>query len=331
MPHVGTRGRWLGIFALATLSIAAGLWYAWARPPIDLVAQGLGAYSHSDWEGAARLARERLKAAGDDSSALRLLARASVQLGRDSSAVSLFHRLGSEAMLAEDNYLLGVALTRGGNNRGGVEVWELARAADPNHADALFALTRAYFASDRLAAATETARLLADRPGWEGRAKSMLGAIQFELNDPDGAIALWQRSLALAETTQGSDASSILVRKKLARALLQAQRPVEAIDQLQIVLAQEPDSESFWLLSRAYLQQGATSDARTAWAKAGQFRDENPLLPEPARLVGSASCAECHRTIYSATELAPCANLFSGLRTRSTRSSILAVRRTCST
>ena len=61
-------------------------------------------------------------------------------------------------MLAEDHYLLGVALSRGGNNRGGLEVWELARAADPNHTDTLLALTRAYFASDRLAAATETGR-----------------------------------------------------------------------------------------------------------------------------------------------------------------------------
>ena len=299
MPYVGTRGRWLGIFGLTTLSVAAGLWYAWARPSADPVARGLVAYLHGGWEEAARLARERLKAAGDDPAALRLMARASVKLGRDASAVSLFQRLGSKSMLAEDNYLLGVALTRGGNNRGGVEVWELARAADPNHTDTLLALTRAYLASDRLAAAAETGRLLAAQPGWEARAKRLLGAIQYELNDPKGAISLWQRSLELDETEHGSASSSILMRKELARALLQAERPVDARDQLRIVLAQAPDSESYWLLSRAYLQEGAASDALAAWAQSAAFRDENPLLPEPAPFVGSAACAECHRAIHT--------------------------------
>ena len=59
------------------------------------------------------------------------------QMGRDSSAVSLFHRLGSKAMSAEDHYLLGLALTRSGNGRAGLEVWELARAAEPNSTDTL--------------------------------------------------------------------------------------------------------------------------------------------------------------------------------------------------
>lgn len=303
MPHVGMRRRWLGIFALATLTVAVGLGYARVSPSADPIARGRKAYSHGDWEEAARLARERLKAAGDDPAALRLMARASVQLGRDSSAVSLFHRLGSGAMSAEDNYLLGISLTRSGNNRGGLEVWEQARAANPNHTGTLLALTRAYFASDRLADAAETGRLLATRPVWEGRAKELLGAIQFELNNPDGAISLWQRSLELDETEHhSSSSSSILRRKELARALLRVQRPADARDQLRIVLAKAPDSESYWLLSRAYLQEGAESDALTAWARAGSFRDDNPLLPEPARFVGSAACAECHRTIHTAQQ-----------------------------
>jgi hypothetical protein len=115
MPYLGTRSRWLGILGLATISVAVGLGYAWTRPSADPVARGLAAYSHGDWEEAAGRARERLKAAGDDPAALRLMARASVQLGRDDSAVSLFHRLGSKAMLADDHYLLG-------------DCWQLNRA-----------------------------------------------------------------------------------------------------------------------------------------------------------------------------------------------------------
>jgi tetratricopeptide (TPR) repeat protein len=302
MRHIRRRGRLLGILGLAALSVAISLWYARARSSADTIARGLAAYSNGDWEEAARLARDRLKTAGDDPSGLRLMARASVQLGRDESAMSLFHRLGSKAMSAEDYYLLGVALTRSGNNGGGLEVWELARAADPNHTDTLLALTGAYLASDRLAAAAAAGQTLLTKPGWEARAKRLLGAIQFESNDPIGAIAFWQRSLELDETANGSSSSTLLLRKELARALLQAQRPADARDQLKIVLAQAPNPEIYWLLSRTYLQEGATSDALADWAQSGSFRDDNPLLAEPARFVGSAACAECHRTIHTAQQ-----------------------------
>ena len=123
-------------------------------------------------EAAARLAPVGLKAAANDVAALRLLARASVRLGRDSSAKAIYHRLGPEAMLADDLCLLGIALTRAGNRQGAVEVWEQARAADPNHAETLFELTRAYSAGDQLAKAAETAHRLASSPVWQRRAGS---------------------------------------------------------------------------------------------------------------------------------------------------------------
>ena len=59
-----------------------------------------------------------------------------------------------------------------------VNVWEQVLVLEPNHAETLFELTRAYTRSDRLADAAETGTRLAECPGWEGRAAALLGAIR---------------------------------------------------------------------------------------------------------------------------------------------------------
>ena len=131
------------------------------RTVSDPLSEGWAAYERGDWETAASLARAASRLKADDADALRLLARASVRLGRDDSARTLFHRLGRQAMLADDLCLLGISLTRTGDRQGALQVWEQARSSDPNHAETLFELTRAYFAVDRPIAAAETGRRLA--------------------------------------------------------------------------------------------------------------------------------------------------------------------------
>jgi tetratricopeptide (TPR) repeat protein len=203
-------------------------------------------------------------------------------------------------MLPEDLYLLGVALSRDGNRRGAREVWEQARSADPKHVPTLFELTRAYAAGDDVIAASKTGRILAAMPGSEAKAEALLGAIQLELDNPAGAIESWHRAGQNAAKGQGGDSTTIVPPKDLARALLQAGRSADARDVLKKVLAARPDPECFWLLSRAYLQERATIDALRAWEKSGSFRDENPLVPDPAPMVGSQACAKCHGAIYQA-------------------------------
>jgi tetratricopeptide (TPR) repeat protein len=285
--------------AFAALLAALGLWQYLARRSPTPVEQGSIAYSRGDWEQAASLARQHLRLASDDPAALRLLARSSVRLGRGPLALAIFNRLGKQAMLAEDLYLLGIALTRDGNSKGALEVWEQARTADPNHTETLLALTRAQVTADQLIAASKTAQLLAAHPGEEAHAEVLLGAIQLELNDPAGAVKFWQQALGHEAKGQGSGSGPTVPRKDLVRALLQAGRPGEARDLLKDVLAAQPDAEGFWLLSRAYLQEHVMNEALTARGKSGSFRDDNPLVAEPARYVGSLACAECHRAIYN--------------------------------
>jgi tetratricopeptide (TPR) repeat protein len=302
MPHIGARRRWLGALAVATavgvLLAALGVRRHWARPSDSPIERGLSAYARGEWEQAARLAREQLRSASEDPAALRLLARSSIRLGRNPLGLAIFNRLGARAMLPEDLYLLGIALTGNGNAKGALEVWEKARDADPTHTETLLALTRAYVTADQLIAASKTGQLLAARPGEEAHAEVLLGAIQLELKDPAGAIGFWQRALEREAKGQGASSGPSVPRKELARALLEEGRTVQARDLLQSMIAARPDTEAFWLLSRAYLQVNALDEAVSALRRAGSFRDENPLLAEPARFVGTAACSECHRAVY---------------------------------
>jgi tetratricopeptide (TPR) repeat protein len=288
--------RWLaGIAFVICLAIGGVCWHQLQTSDHrdDL---GQNAYARGDWEGVVTASRARLSANRDDMAALRLLARALVRLGRDSTALPLFQRLGPEAMLPDDLCLLGIALTRSGNNRG-VEVWEQARSADPNHAETLFELTRAYLADDQLSRAMETGLRLASLPRWQRRGEILLGKVKSALNDPAGAVEHWQRALEYQPGEQGGAEEPIVLRKDLARALLQIGRPDEARRQLQYILPKSGERERFWLLSRAFLQERAFAEALAAYANAGSFRDENPLLPEPAAFVGSSACASCHPTV----------------------------------
>ena len=94
-----------------------------------------------------------------------------------------------------------------------------------------------------------------------------------------------------------ADSTPIVPVKEL-HTLLQVRQPDEARLRLEQTLSTDPDPETSWLLSRAYLQMGLKQKAQAALEKSGSFRDDHPLVPEPSSLVGSKSCAQCHSAIY---------------------------------
>jgi tetratricopeptide (TPR) repeat protein len=277
--------------------------------PSDAMRQARAAYARGDWEKAASLARDRLRSAANDRDALRLLARTSVRQGKDQSALELFGKIGPGAMQSDDLFLLSVALHRAGNDTASLQVLEKARSADPDHPETLFELCRAYLARDRLAEAVEVGQRLAAHAGWEARALWLLGTAQRERGDPAGAARLWLRAID-HESAPGGGRAPVVSRKELVRALLQLNRPDEAQRHLQVVLARNRDPETSWLLSRAALQQGNWALTRAAWAECGSFRDENPLAPEPAPLVGTARCTPCHDNIVRAQQASRHARTF---------------------
>ena len=99
-------------------------------------------------------------------------------------------------------------------------------------------------------------------------------------------------------------------RRNLRAHLLQTHQPAEARLPLERALSLQPDPEGFWLLSRAYLQEGAKEESLAAWEKSGSFRDDNPLLPEPSPFVGSNRCAECHSAVFQSQQSSRHAHTF---------------------
>jgi hypothetical protein len=89
--------------------------------------------------------------------------------------------------------------------------------------------------------------------------------------------------------------SPVALHKQAARAHLAAGRPQEARDELTAVLAEGPDPEASWLLSRALLQESDIPGATAAFEQASTFGDDDPTTPEPAPYVGSANCVPCHK------------------------------------
>ena len=261
------RGRWfaalsLGV-ALALLAATAG-WFWWnsLRRASDPLRPGLDAYARGDWNTAAKVARERTKEFADDLAAVQLLARTSVQMGRDSSALSLFNRLGPDFMTADDFYLLGIAVSRTGNPKGGVEVWEQGLRANPDHPGILYGLIPVYLKDDRFQAAADAAERLAKNPQWRDRAQTALRQIQLARGDPAAAIGFSPEPADSQPAESADIAGSLVTPKNLARILLAARRPAEARHQLQTVLAQGPDPEASWLRSREFLQEGTMAEAR---------------------------------------------------------------------
>ncbi len=297
------RRHWgWGIAALVVL-VALGLTAAWRRSPAsDLVAQARGAYDKGDWVQAATLAQRQLRSMGNDSEALRILARASLRLSRDETATAIYKdRLGAERMQPEDHFLVGLAMVRHGRNETALKIWEKAVSAGAEHPEMLGSLAQQALALGELDLADSAARRLARQPDWESRGLLLLGEIEHLLDHPGEAADALDRGLLLDAAARGVPLHPSHYRLLLARSWLQLGRPVEAEQQLTTVLAgvgpagANADREAHWLLSRAYLQEGRVKVA--ALALASGVGGESGLVPEPSPYLGSARCTSCHQDI----------------------------------
>jgi tetratricopeptide (TPR) repeat protein len=289
---------WLMAFILLLIA-SAGLVWGRYRLSADPKAELNSAYRRGDWKQTAALARERLKKAPDDASALRLAARAAARQDQAQKAVAIYHQLEQVAAgrkEAEDFFLLGRALSRLGQFDRAVEAYEVARSRDPDLAEALAVLAALYLRTDRNDAAEATARRLARQPQWEAKAQLLLGTALLAGNDPAGAaraLETWAcldpEGLVVAPEPAGS------FRKLLARSWLQSGRPGEARKVLETLLGAGPDPEASWLLSRCFIQEKDWKQAAELLKQLPHYRSDHPLEPEPAGFVGEARCALCHR------------------------------------
>ncbi len=263
-----TVGQWvarvtIGSILLAGIGCGIGLLADWLRLSSDRFDAGRRAYDRGDWVAAARAAREVLRASQDDPAALRLLARSSVQLGRDDSALEIYtRRLEAKSIQAEDYLLLGVALKRRGRDDGAMWAWNKALESEPIPAQTLDELAKFLYVEavetenpenmrpHPLDAAARAAERLRRQPGWESRGDMMLGIVRGDSLDLNGAALAFRRLLDRDPKVAESHAEPVKLRKLFARTFLRVGRPAEARPHLQSILARGPDPEASWLLSR---------------------------------------------------------------------------------
>jgi tetratricopeptide (TPR) repeat protein len=301
----------LGSVLLALVACGIGLWAAWSRLFPDPWTQGRRAYDRRDWSAAARSARAILKTREGDPAALRLLARSSVQMGRDDPALAIYtRRLANQAMQAEDYLLWGVALKHRGQQDLALQVWNKALEAEPvppGTLDELIPLfcekgnqtgSPEHLRRHPIDQAARAADRLREEPGWESRGDLMLGSIRVALNDLPGAAEAFRRVLSLDPKEIDNSREPSQLRKLIARTLLRVGQPAAARTPLQSILGQRADPEAAWLLSRAYLQEGDKVRAQAAMVRAGSYRGDNPLEEEPSPYVGEAACQQCHPAIF---------------------------------
>ena len=311
-----TVGQWIarvtiGSVLLAVAACGIGLLVAWPRWFSDPLEQGRRAYDRGDWNAAARSAREILSMRKGDPAALGLLARSSVQLGRDDAAIRIYNRLlNAKIIQAEDYLLLGVVLKRQGQEDGAIWAWNRALEAEPVSAETLAELAQLFqkvavetinpesMSPHPLDAAARAAERLRQQPGWESRGEMTLGIIRGESLDLTGAALAFRHVLDRDPKIAESEAQPDKLRKLFARTFLKAGRPAEAVPHLESILARGPDPEASWLLSRVYLQQGTIAAAGGALGRAGSYRNDNPLEDEPSPYVGEARCQQCHPAIF---------------------------------
>jgi tetratricopeptide (TPR) repeat protein len=265
------------------------------------------AYERKNWQQAADWARSRLKIDESDTSALRMLARTSIRMGKDSTATAIYNgRLRGEPMEPEDYYLMGLLYTRQGDEESALKAWSKGVAETPEQPEMLLSLANLMARRQHFDETVDLAGRLARIPGWESAGLLLLGTARFSLEDYSAAVAALQKGLELDPEATAAPLEASVYRKILARGLLFLGHPKEADVWLQPVLMSSKDSaadpEAHWLASRSALQQRQRDRAREEIARSGSYRRDNPLVPEPSPYAGSARCAPCHRDISKAHE-----------------------------
>jgi predicted CXXCH cytochrome family protein len=301
----GAQRKWplKGVAAVVALvavtACAIGIWSAKSRAIGDHASRAATAYSAGNWPVAAELSRQALGRNKDDPAALRVLARASARLGRADAATAIYERrLDVKALEAEDHLLLGQLHHRQGRIDAAALQWKKVLDAGELPPHSLEELARLQIDAHLWDDALLATERLSGQPGWEARGAMMLGAIRLELNNVAGAANSFRRALEfdMAEIDNAPDPAKL--RNVIARTFLRTASPAEAANVLQPILERWPDQETYWLLSRVYLQKRDTTRALAALKQAGSYRAANPLEAEPSPFVGEARCEQCHPAIF---------------------------------
>ncbi len=268
-------------------------------------AEGYAAARSGDWRHTADLARQRLKALPKDPDALLLLARASVQLGREETAIGIYGQVAGERLQGTDRAWLASKLVERGNKPGAIEMLKPGVGTDIEAPEQLHLLGKLQVEADQLAEAAPVAKRLAAYPGWEARGWLLLGEIQQAISDPVAAAEAYGKALE-TDLAGVSIARKDLVLKRVrmlmrAGSFEEAEQAILRLDSQAMEKTSSATGETAWLLSRIFLNQGDRTRAIELLASSEGYRAD-PLDQEPAPYAGSAACAECHSQIHESQQ-----------------------------
>jgi tetratricopeptide (TPR) repeat protein len=296
---MGRIGAWTfvaaGAFVLAALG--AWLWLSGAgREPRE---RSRTAYEAGNWAQAAEAARAGLKDRPDDPELLRLRARSLERLGRADESLDTYGRLDAGSMEAEDFTRLGSALLGRGNRVLAWPAFAAALEADPGQAEAKRQLDRLAAEAGNDPDAAEVAERFAPISGAAPRGRILLGLLGSARDvEPRVLAEALLRTFREVRIPFATTPPKRLIETILARTLLALGRPEEAGACLEAVLADGPDAESSWLLSRARLQRGDKAGAEAATRGHAPYGSDRTSLLEPSPYVGAVRCGECHGPFY---------------------------------
>src|SRR5438270_11431637 len=171
---VGSLGK---VMAAAVMIAVATIGYALLQGrAVDGPLAARQAYERKDWQQAADWARSRLKTDGSDTGALRMLARTSIRMGKDSTAAAIYNgRLRAEPLEPEDYYLMGLSYKRQGDEELALKAWSKGVAETPDHPEMLLSLANLMARRQHLDETVDLAGRLAKNPGWEAAWLLLMG------------------------------------------------------------------------------------------------------------------------------------------------------------
>ena len=214
--------------AVIATACAAGVWYWRNVVPTDLLQEARAAYERRDWDTAAQKARDRLKAENGDQDALRLLARASLQQGKESSALGDLRqarrrRDGGRRLLPS-----GHGAEPQGERRDGQPGLEARVDQGPQRTPRRWRRRRSRSpkAISTSPPSSRSSRLLT-QPEWKARGNLLLGEMYAMMNAPAQTAVALERGLD--EPGESIDPKDLRrYRGLLARSLLQTSEPARA-------------------------------------------------------------------------------------------------------
>jgi tetratricopeptide (TPR) repeat protein len=205
--------------------------------------------------------------------ALAVKARALSDLGQAEQALALYDQVGAKTP-AETLSWARAFMATGQWSRAAPLLTRVV-TQEPNNSDALYFLTSCHIRLGKLDKALETAKQLADLPGYEASGQVTLAAIYNDLGNLEESAAAYERATDLSPDGSAFPLPAYEVFSQYGSVLLMQGKAEEAVRVLDKSLANQPTATAYLTVGDALSQVGRTEEARQAWEMSLKLDNKN--------------------------------------------------------